>query len=68
MAVDGTYTGGLQLAKSGANCDQVRMHQFNQRPAEEKIEPDKGHQCSGIVEHPPGRFLHFAALLDKVRF
>ena len=67
VTVDNTYAGRLQLAESSAKGDQVRMHKLNQRPPQQKIEPDEGDQRRGIVKHRSGRFLHAATLLDEIR-
>jgi len=42
VTVDDAHTGRLQLSKPGAYGDQVGMHQFNQRAAHQKVEPDEG--------------------------
>src|SRR5260370_4942706 len=68
MTIDDPHACRLQVSKSSTNGDQVRMHQLNQRAAEQKVKPDERDQRRGIVEHPPGRFLHLPALLDEICF
>src|SRR5216684_1916766 len=68
VAVNNPRAGGLQLAKSSADGDQVRMHQLDQRAAQEEVKPDESDQRRRIVEHSAGRFLHLAALFDEIGF
>ena len=67
MAIDDDDACGIQLAQAGADGDQIRVHQFDQRAAQEKVEADESQQRRRLVKHFAGGFLYLAALLDEIR-
>src|SRR5271163_3140975 len=68
MAVDDAHAGNLKLAEAGANGDEIGVHEFDERTAEEEIEADEGQQGGGVVKHASGGFLYSAALFDEIGF
>ena len=68
VAVDGSNACRLQLVYGRPNGDQIRMHQLDQRPAKQEIEPDKRKQGCRVVKHSAGRFFYFPAFHDEAGF
>jgi len=50
MAIDAPRVGIFELRESCSYGDQIRVHQFDERAPQEKIEADKRDQRGRIVE------------------
>src|SRR5713101_947246 len=65
-AIHDAPTGGLKLGNAAADGNQVRVHQLDERPAKQEVEPDERHESRRIVEHPTGGLFHLSALYNEI--
>ena len=67
-AIEKANTARFELRETSADGDEIGVHQFDERSAQEKIETDEGDHRGRIVEHASGGFLYAATLLDEISF